>query len=122
MMAAIHSRIHSQATITTSGSSPVFSNSNNHRRHQLNVIVGNAPTGTTPTLQFKVMVSSDGISFVQKGGALATLNAVGAQRTPYGPGTVQGQIVEPFVRVDWTITGASASFTGVSTTFQGMDC
>lgn len=121
-MASILSRIHSGATVTTSGSSPVFSNQGGHRRHQLNVVIRNAPTGTTPTLQFKVMVSSDGISFAQKGGALATLNAIGAQRTPYGPGTVQGAIVENFVRVDWTITGASASFTGVSTTFQGMDC
>ena len=118
---AVHNRVHSQATVSANGSSPVF-NTAGHKRFQLNVVIANAPTGTSPTLTFKVMVSSDNISFAQKGGALASLNAAGVQRTLYANGSTQGQVVEPFARVDWTISGAGANFTGLSTTFHSVDC
>ncbi len=119
---SLHSKLHTNSTITTSGSSPVFKNPRT-KRHILSVALASAPSGTAPTLLFAVMVSNDGVTFAQKGAALATLNAVGNQRTQYGAGTTQGQITEAFIRIDWAIGGsASPTFTNVSTYFTGLDC
>ncbi|SRR6266487_1742444 len=118
---SLHAKVHTQSTISASGASAVFQNPKN-KRFLLSVAIQSAPTGTSPTLTYAVQTSADGVSFAQKGGALASLNAIGNQRTLYGPGTTQGAIVELFIKIVWVITGAGANFTNVTTAFTGLDC
>jgi hypothetical protein len=118
---AVHTKVINNTAISASGSSAVFRNFSN-RKWMLSVIVPTTPTGTTPSIVFALQVSTDGISFSNKGGALAAITAVGSQRTLYGVGTTQGQVVEPFVKVAWTVTGTSPNFPNIIATLHSLNC
>ncbi|SRR6266851_1320739 len=118
---SLHAKVHTQATISTSGNSATFPNPKS-RRFLLAVALAGTPTGTTPTIVFAVQTSPDGVTWTQKGAALATLSAIGNQRTLYGPGTTQGAIVEAFIRVAWIVAGTTPVFPNVTTAFTGLDC
>ncbi len=120
-MATLHVKQHDRATITTSGSSQIFRNPGG-RRHLLIVDVATAPTGTTPVVVFEIDTSTDGVTFTRKGAALANISAIGTQTTRYGVGTTQGQIVEPYLKIVWTVTGTTPSFTNLTSTFSAVDC
>ncbi len=118
---SLHAKVHTQATVNASGNSAAFTNPKS-RRFLLSVALAGTPTGTTPTITFAVQTSPDGVTWTQKGAALATLNAIGNQRTLYGPSTTQGAIVETFIRVAWVVTGTTPVFPNVTTAFTGLDC
>ncbi len=88
----------------------------------LTVVLPAAPTGTTPTITYAIQTSNDQITWTQKGAALAALSALGQQRTNYGPGTVQGAIIEKYIRVAWVVTGTTPNFPNVSAAFSAVDC
>ncbi len=69
-------------------------------------------------LTMSVMVSTDGINFVQAGPALAAVTIGTAQRTVYAVGSTQGPLVEPFIKVRAVVTGSSA--TGVFADLLGL--
>lgn len=107
------------STVNASGASNVFNNDG--RSVWVLVVRNGAPSGTTPTLTFALMVSVDGTNFVQAGPNLTALNAAGSQRTVYAINSAQGPIVEPFVKVTWAIGGsASPSFPSVFADLIGM--
>jgi hypothetical protein len=79
------------------------------------VNVKNAPTGTTPTLQYTLQEVDPGDNTTPRGPAVSTtlINAIGIQRisleSAYGGN----------VKVSWFVIGAGASFTGVYATLVG---
>lgn len=110
----------SNATITANGASGVINNAlDGHTIWVLDVRNG-AGTGTTPTLTFAVMVSVDGVNFIQAGPALASLVGAGIQRTVYAVNSAQGPIIEPFFKVTWTISGTTPSFPAVYADLIGL--
>lgn len=118
---AVHNKVHNNVSVSASGSSQVFRNFG-QKKWMLTVIVNGTPTGTTPTLTYAVQVSSDGTNFSNKGGALAAITAAGAQRTIYAPGSTQGQITEPYVKVTWAAGGTAPVFPGVTATLHSLNC
>lgn len=66
----------------------------------------NAPTGTTPGAIFSLDVSVDGVVWVSVA-TTASITAAGVVRL------VASNIIEPFVRISWTVSGTTPSFTGV---------
>src|SRR5258707_11292841 len=118
---SVHTKVHNNTAVSASGSSAVIPNFGS-KRHVLNVVVSTAPTGTTPTITYAVQTSNDGITFNTIGAALAALNAVGQQRTMYGPGTTQGVVAGKFIKIIWTVAGTTPNFPNITAAFRGVDC
>jgi hypothetical protein len=68
----------------------------------------NAPTGTTPSLTFSLDASHDGGNTWFNVKTATALTAAGQVRLS------SVDLIEPHVRVSWAITGAGATFTGVT--------
>lgn len=117
---ALHSKVHTNAAISSSGSSAIFRVPSNARRLVLSVVNKTAPTGTTPTITYELDTSTDGINFTRKGGALSSINSVVAQRTLYGVGQTQGQVVEPYAKVVWTVTGTTPNYPSITTVLTAL--
>ena len=86
----------------------------NYTNFILAVTVANAPQGTSPTLQFEILTSPDGVNFSQVGAGPAPLTStLLCQSTDYGATTAQGAITGPYFRISALPAGAGAVFTGV---------
>lgn len=77
------------------------------------VRVINAPTGTSPTLNFAIQQSPDQVNWTQVGAGLANLTAAGVQLTPYVAGGANPNITQAFWRAVVVVGGTNASWTGV---------
>jgi hypothetical protein len=78
------------------------------------VHLGGTPTGTTPTLIWKLQTSVLGVSWADIGAALTAMTpSILDQATAYVTGSTQGAIVGPFFRVVATPAGANAFFPNV---------
>lgn len=104
--------IHSNSTITTSGSQIISTNFYGVQQINLIVNVKNAPTGTTPTLKYTITEVDPGDNTTTFGNTSSTqtISAAGVFTTNLAT-TTSGSFI-----VSWTISGASASFTGVYST------
>jgi len=108
--------IHNDATITASGSQVLTWVG--HSEWYLLINVKNAPTGTSPTIQFRIdevdPIDQTTTGFGESGGRLgAVLSAAGIDVIEVP------ELVSDTVKISWTVTGAGASFTGVNVTFCG---
>lgn len=68
-----------------------------------------ARQGGGGVLTLSVMVSVDGINFVQAGPALAAVTIGTAQRTIYAVNSTQGPITEPFIRIHTVVATSNAT-------------
>lgn len=73
------------------------------------LLLPQAPTGTSPTLTFSLDVSQDGTNWFSVA-TTAPLTAAGNVRL------VASNVIEPFVRLSWTVGGTTPSFGNVKTT------
>lgn len=101
-------------TLTTAGNTGVgvnavknLSDLSNPRVVAALINLPNNPTGTSPTITFTLDVSLDGNVWYNA----KTSSAQSAAGTVRLVGT---DIIEPFVRVAWTLTGTTPSFAGVT--------
>jgi len=105
--------VHSNATLTSSGSL-TFSGLGS-REITLIINVKNAPTGTTPSLAYTLTDVDPGDQTTAISGQTVTCSAItGITATPTV--LVLRATVSSTVRVSWTVTGTSPSFTGVYAT------
>lgn len=106
----IRQAVHSNATITTSGSQILTG----YGSQQISLIVNvkAAPTGTNPTIKFTIQEVDPGDGTTVFGGSAstATINAVGVSTATLNT-TTSGTI-----QVSWTVTGTTPSFTQVYST------
>jgi hypothetical protein len=105
------------ATVTANGSA-TFQNLQNELDPlvELLVRIANAPTGTTPTLQFTVAVSNDGVNFdtiYNPAAQFAPGTANTWLRVVFSNSSAQGPILEPWIKVSWVVGGTTPSYTGV---------
>jgi hypothetical protein len=78
------------------------------------VHLGGTPTGTTPTLLWKVQTSVANVSWADVGAALTAMTpAILDQITAYVTGSTQGAITGPFFRVVATPGGTTPVFPNV---------
>jgi hypothetical protein len=78
------------------------------------VHLGGTPTGTTPTLLWKVQTSVAGVSWADVGAALTAMTpSILDQITAYITGSTQGAITGPFFRVVATPGGTTPVFPNV---------
>jgi len=107
--------IHNNATITSSGSSVLTWVG--YAEWYLVINLKNAPTGTSPTIQFKIeQVDPIDQTTVLTGvrvftGTLMNTSGVDVIEVP--------ELISDTVKISWTVTGAGASWTGVNVTFCG---
>ena len=101
----------SNQTVTASGSSMVAMDFG-HKETSLLINISSAPTGTSPTITFTLeeIDPGDGVTVLGTTVTGATLNGVGIQILTL-PVTFGGN-----VKVTWTVTGSSPSFTGIYAT------
>lgn len=103
------------STITANGTSAVFLKPLRPDRKEPKVAfvynLGTAPTGTSPTIQFTVQCSYDGVLWFNAG-QTAVLTAVGSGRLEFAA-------IEPYWQVVTTVGGTTPSFTNV-TSFLGF--
>lgn len=97
--------------VTASGNSSALGNYGS-KSVALIINVKNAPTGTSPTLQFTLaeVDPGDGVTVVGSSTSSTVITGIGVQTLTL-PSTVSGSFL-----VSWTVTGAGASFTGVFAT------
>ena len=102
--------VHSNAAITTSGTTVLTGFGNQELHLLINVTV--APTGVAPTLQFTVQEIDPGNQSTPFGAPVvgSVLSAVGTDVLTLATSTTSA------LQVSWTVTGAGASFTGVYAT------
>lgn len=107
--------IHNNATITSSSSTVLTWVG--WSEWYLVINLKNAPTGTSPTIQFKVeQVDPIDQTTVLTGVRVFT----GTLMTTAGVDIIEiPELVSDAVKISWTVTGASASWTGVNVTFCG---
>jgi len=107
--------IHNNATITSSSSTVLTWVG--WSEWYLVVNLKNAPTGTSPTIQFKVeQVDPIDQTTVLTGVRVFT----GTVMTAAGVDIIEiPELVSDAIKISWTVTGASASWTGVNVTFCG---
>lgn len=104
--------IDNAATVTANATSATFVRPSNlyGGRHKvvLDINIGAAPTGTTPTLTFSLQASLDGTTWYEaaNSGALNAQTTVGKRFEATG--------VEPFWQVVKTVGGTTPSFTQVT--------
>ena len=105
--------IHSDQTVTTSGNNVLTGYGVSEVSLFINVT--QAPSGTTPTLQYQIQEvdPGDGVTVIGNIATSTLITAPGIQRITL-ESTFGGSI-----RVSWTVTGAGASFPGVYATLVG---
>jgi hypothetical protein len=103
--------VHTNATITASGSSVVAMNFG-HKETSLVINVTAAPTGTTPSITYSIQEvdPGNGTTTITAAKTGAAITALGVQILTL-PVTYGGDII-----VTWTVTGTTPSFTGVYAT------
>lgn len=77
-----------------------------------------ARQGGGGTLTLSVLVSTDGVNFVQAGPNLSAVTIGTPQRTVYAVNSTQGPIVEPFIKVHAVV--ATSNATGVFVDLVGI--
>jgi hypothetical protein len=107
--------IHSAATLTTSGSQVLTWVG--HAEWYLIINLKNAPTGSSPTIQFKIeQLDPIDQTTVITGERVFT----GALKTSAGTDVIEvPELISDTVKISWTITGSSPSWTGVNVAFCG---
>lgn len=107
--------VHSNATVTASGSS-VFT-TYGVKEVSLVVNVTIAPTGTTPTITFTIQEVDPGDQTTTLGTSAsgAAINSTGTQEIVLRTTSVGA------LKVSWVVTGAGASFTGLYSTLTGKE-
>lgn len=107
--------IHNNATVTSSGSTVLTWIG--WAEWYLVINLKNAPTGTSPTIAFKIEVV-DPIDQTTVIDSNATVT--GVTHTTAGVESLQiADLPSDTIKISWTVTGASASWTGVNVTFCG---
>jgi len=105
--------IHSNATITSSGSTVL----NGYGSQQVSLIVNikAAPTGTNPTIKFTIQEvdPGDGATLIGNTASTAVITAAGTAIATINT-TTSGTFL-----ISWTVTGTTPSFTQVYSTFCG---
>lgn len=106
------SSVQSNATVTTSGSTTITKGFYGVQQINLIVNVKNAPTGTTPTITYTIQEidPGDGATTMGNSSSTQSITAAGvytASLTTSSSGAI---------KVSWTVTGTSPSFTGVYAT------
>lgn len=105
--------VHNSATLTTSGNTVITGLG--YSEWYLVINLKNAPTGTSPTIQFKVE-EVDPIDQT----TVFDIKATGVVHTSAGTESLNiHELDGDTVKISWTITGASASWTGVNVSFVG---
>ena len=102
--------VHNNATITASGSA-VYSGFGSKEVNYI-INIKNSPTGTTPTITFTIQ-EVDPVDQTTVTGSLATsgsLNSIGTSTL------ILTNCITGTVKITWTVTGTTPSFTGVNTT------
>jgi len=101
------SSVHSNATVTASGSSILTGYGASEVSLFINVTA--APTGTTPTIQYTIQEvdPGNGTTVIGNTATSTVINAIGIQRITL-ESTFGGAI-----KVSWVVTGTTPSFTGV---------
>lgn len=106
--------IHSNSTITASGSSVLTTSFYGNQQIILIVNVKNSPTGTTPTITYTIneVDPGDQSTVLTNSSTSSTtiINAVGTYTA-----SIKSSI-SSCIKVTWTVTGSSPSFTGVYST------
>lgn len=107
--------VQSNATVTTSGS--VLVTASYFGTQQVALIVNSTvtPTGTTPTLTYTIQEVDPGNGTTLFGNS-ATTTTINTGNSPGVFTAVLNSTTSPMIKVTWTITGATASFTGVYAT------
>lgn len=104
--------IDNAATITASATSLTFERPSNlyGGRHKavLDIFIGSAPTGTSPSITYSLQASLDGTTWYEaaNSGALTAQTTVGKRFEATG--------VEPYWQVVKTVSGTTPSFTNVT--------
>jgi hypothetical protein len=101
------SPVHSNATVTVSGSQ-IFTGLAGSG-YSLSINIRSAPAGTAPSIQFSIQEVDEGDNTTPVGPTITgtPLTAVGTQVLTFN------NLLTGSVRVSWTITGTTPSFTGV---------
>ena len=104
--------VQSNATVTASGSTII--STNDFGTQQINLIVNivNAPTGTTPTITYTIQEIDPGNQTTTMGNS-ATTKSITAAGVYTAELTYTSSNV---IKVSWTVTGTTPSFTGVYAT------
>lgn len=103
--------IDNAATITATATSATFvrpANRLGRRKVVLDVFIGAAPTGTSPSITYSLQSSLDGTTWYEAGnsGALTAQTTVGKR--------LEAEGVEPYWQVVKTVSGTTPSFTLVT--------
>lgn len=106
------SSVHSNSTITTSGSTTITKSFYGVQQINLIVNVKNAPTGTTPTITYTVQELDPGDGATTMGNSSSTTTISGTGVFTAGLQTSTSSAI----KVSWTVTGTTPSFTGVYAT------
>jgi hypothetical protein len=77
----------------------------------LSALVSAAPTGTSPSLTVSLDQQDAAGDWITGIASLTALTAAGQAFTSIGPGLAVAQLPTGLVRVVWTITGTTPSFT-----------
>lgn len=107
--------IHNNATVTTSGNTVV--SGLGWSEWWLVINLKNTPTGTTPTIQFKIeqLDPIDQTTVID-----STTTVTGSSHTTSGTEKLQvTDILSDTIKISWTVTGTTPSWTGVNVTFVG---
>lgn len=104
--------VQTNATVVASGSSIITTSNFANQQVELLINVKNAPTGSTPTIVYSLQEvdAGDGATSVGNFNQSQVINAAGTYAVSlYGTNSNQ-------IKVIWTVTGGTPSFTGVYTT------
>ena len=107
-------------TLTASGASASFQtpSGDSGRQGLAYLVIAGPVSGTSPSLTVSIQGSPDGTNW-------ATLASFAAQTAATAAGVAirlaLSQVLEPFVRVSYTISGTTPSFGGVSVTLFFSD-
>jgi len=100
------------STITAAGNSGPLANLGHNVQPEIiaHLTIAGPVTGTTPSLTLSVDASADGVNFASVG----TFTAQTAQ-TPANTSIrlALANVLDPFIRVSWTVSGTTPSFAGV---------
>jgi hypothetical protein len=104
--------VQTNATITSSGSTIISTNDFGVQQISLVINITNSPTGTTPTITYTIQEIDPGNNTTTFGNSATSsaLNSISINTITLTASTSNT------IKVSWTVTGSSASFTGVYTT------
>lgn len=107
--------VHNNATLTTSGSQVLTWIG--YAEWYLIINLKNAPTGTAPTIQFKI----EQLDPIDQTTVLTGVKSwTGTLKTAAGVDVIEiPEFVSDTIKISWTITGTTPSWTGVNVSFCG---